>query len=218
MSSRVSGVGPSSGAKTILLRALLAPFFVAGGLWVHEFIQVQAHPRLIVDNFLERAIPFLPWTIWIYFSFFLFVAYTVIRVESHLFRQFVRSVVLASIVAWSIVLIMPISFVRPDPALIDSVLYRRVFTFVYEADPSHITFPSLHVAVTWICCLLLRNRPGRWRRILLGVGISLSTLFVKQHLISDVIGGVILAWTCVWLIENNYFLFRRRRKEHATNR
>jgi len=75
----------------------------------------------------------------------------------------------------------------------------------------------LHVAVTWICCLLLRNRPGRWRRIVLGVGISLSTLFVKQHLISDVIGGIILAWACVWLIENDYFLFKRRRKEHGSN-
>ncbi len=218
MIPRVSGDGQSSGAKTILLRALVAPFFVAGGLFVHEIIQAQAQPRWIVDNFLERAIPFLPWTIWIYFSFFLFVAYTVIRVDSQQFWQFVRTVVLASIIGWSIVLVMPISFVRPDPALIDSALYRRVFTFVYEADPSHITFPSLHVAVTWICCLLLRNRPGRWRRILLGAGISLSTLFVKQHLISDVIGGVVLAWACVWLIENNYLIFRRGRKEHGSNR
>jgi membrane-associated phospholipid phosphatase len=36
-------------------------------------------------------------------------------------------------------------------------------------------------------------------RIALGVGISLSTLFTKQHLLPDVIGGVFLAWFCVWL-------------------
>lgn len=88
------------------------------------------------------------------------------------------------------------------------MLYRRIFTFVHKSDPSHITFPSLHVAVTWICCLLLRNRSGRWRRIVLGVAISLSTLFTKQHLISDVIGGIALAWFSVWMIENNYVIFR----------
>jgi len=36
-------------------------------------------------------------------------------------------------------------------------------------------------------------------RLALGIAISLSTLTTKQHLISDVIGGIALAWFCVWL-------------------
>ncbi len=203
-----------SDAKTILLRSLIAPFFMAGGLWIHELVQVQSEPWLIVDNVLERAIPFLPWTIWIYFSFFPFVASTVIRIESRPFWRFIRSCILASIIGWCCVLLVPVSFDRPDPASIDSVLYRRIFTFVHEADPSHITFPSLPVAVAWICCLLLRNRPGRGLRIMLGVVISLWTLFTKQHLISDVIGGFAPAWFSVWMIENNYFFFRSHREDN----
>ena len=45
------------------VRLLVAPFLVFGGLWVHELVQVQSEPLLIVNNAVERAIPFLPWTI-----------------------------------------------------------------------------------------------------------------------------------------------------------
>lgn len=188
------------------VRLFIAPFLVVGGLWLHELIQAQPTPLFVIDNAMERAIPFVPWTIWIYFSFFLFIGSTVFRVEDKFFWQFIASATLAAIIAWTIVLLLPITFVRPDPALIDNDLHRQIYTFVHEADPSHITFPSLHVAVTWICNFVLWNRSGRGLRIALGVGISLSTLFTKQHLVSDVIGGVLLAWFCVW-VTGKYPLF-----------
>ncbi len=190
------------------IRLLVAPFLIIGGLWLHELVQAQAGIPYNVDNALEQAIPFLPWTIWIYFSFFLFIGSTVFRVEDDLFARFVVSSSLAATIAWSIVLLLPISFDRPDASLIDSELYRQIFTFVHEADPSHITFPSLHVGVTWICTILLWNRPGRLWRFALGVAISLSTLTTKQHLISDVIGGIALAWLCVWLTDRYAGLLR----------
>jgi membrane-associated phospholipid phosphatase len=45
-------------------------------------------------------------------------------------------------------------------------------------------------------------------RFALGVAISLSTLTTKQHLISDVIGGIALAWLCVWLTDRYAGLLR----------
>jgi membrane-associated phospholipid phosphatase len=181
------------------IRLVVAPFLVVGGLWLHELIQAQAGVPFLIDNALERSIPFLPWTIWIYFSFFVFIGSTVFRVEDAVFWRFILSSSLAAAIAWSIVLLLPISFARPDAALIESDIYRQIFTFVHNSDPSHITFPSLHVGVTWICIMLLWNRPGRVWRLTLGIAISLSTLFTKQHLVSDVFGGVALAWFCVYL-------------------
>jgi membrane-associated phospholipid phosphatase len=184
--------------KELIIRLLIAPVLVIGGLWVHELVQAQGGVPYNVDNVIERAIPFWPWTIWIYFSFFLFIGSTVFRVEAALFWHFIASATLAASIAWTIVLLFPISFVRPDPMLIENEMYSWIYSRVHEMDPAHITFPSLHVAVTWICNILLWNRPGRGWRILLGTGISLSTLLTKQHLISDVIAGVALAWFCVW--------------------
>ena len=192
------------------IRLVIAPFLVAGGLWLHELIQALPTPLLVIDNAIDRSIPFIPWTIWIYFSFFVFIASTVFRVEDRLFWQFVASASLAAVIAWTIVLLLPITSVRPDPALIDSDLYRRIYTFVHAADPFHITFPSLHVAVTWICNFLLWNRSGQGIRFALGVGISLSTLFTKQHLVFDVIGGVLLALFCVWITGKCALIMTRR--------
>lgn len=182
------------------IRLVIAPALVVGGLWLHEAIQARAGDAQVIYSALDRAIPFLPWTIWIYFSFFVFIGSTVFRVEDRLFWRFIIASSLAATIAWTIVLVFPITFDRPDPALIQGELYQRLYTLVHDADPSHITFPSLHVGVTWICNFLLWNRSGRGLRIALGVGISLSTLFTKQHLVIDVIGGVVLALFCVWAV------------------
>lgn len=183
----------------LALKIAAALILTVGGLWLHEWVQAIPTPIIVVDNALERSIPFLPWTIWIYFSFFVFIATTVFRVDDQLFWQFVASSTLAALIAWSVVVLLPVTAARPDPALIESDLYRRVFTFVHAADPHHISFPSLHVAVTWICNFLLWPRSGRGWRIALALGISLSTLFTKQHVVPDVIGGIILALFCVWI-------------------
>lgn len=183
----------------IALKITAALILTAGGLWLHEIVQAIPTPILVVDNALERSIPFLPLTIWIYFSFFVFIATTVFRVEDQVFWRFVASSTLAALIAWSVVVLLPVTAIRPDPALIESDLYRRVFAFVHAADPHHISFPSLHVAVTWICNFLLWPRSGRAWRIALALGISLSTLFTKQHVVPDVIGGIVLASFCVWI-------------------
>lgn len=183
----------------IALKITAALVLTVGGLWLHEIVQAIPTPLFVIDNALERSIPFLPWTIWIYFSFFVFIATTVFRVGDQLFWQFVASSTLAALIAWSIVVMLPITAIRPDPGMIESNLYRKIFTFVHAADPHHISFPSLHVAVTWICNFLLWPRSGRGWRIALALGISLSTLFTKQHVVPDVIGGIVLALFCVWI-------------------
>jgi membrane-associated phospholipid phosphatase len=65
-------------------------------------------------------------------------------------------------------------------------------------------FPSLHVSVTGMCFYSLFryskvNRTRATRIIVIvsfviTVGIILSTLFLRQHYIADVVAGVLLAW------------------------
>ncbi len=184
----------------IRFRIVAAIVLTAGGLWVHEMIQAIPTPLFVVDNPIDNAIPFIPWTIWIYFSFFVFIATTTFRVEDALFWRFVVAASLAAGIAWTIVLLFPFTSIRPDPATIDNEIHRWVFAFVHAADPHHITFPSLHVAVTWICNFTLWHRERRGWRVALGIGITLSTLCTKQHILVDVAGGVLLAWFCVWFV------------------
>ena len=62
-------------------------------------------------------------------------------------------------------------------------------------DKPYNHFPSLHVAFSWLAVhasqVSGRSRVGL---ALLAVGISVATLFVKQHYIADVLYGFALAW------------------------
>ena len=82
------------------VRLLAVLVLVFGGLVIHEIVQALAADPIIVDARLERAIPFLPWTIWVYFSFFLMIAWTSCVVDRARFWHFVLSAVLAALVAY----------------------------------------------------------------------------------------------------------------------
>ena len=181
------------------IRLLAASLLVFGGLWLHELVQVLARPAIVTSSPLERAIPFLPWTIWIYFSFFALIGATALLVRPERFLRFVFSATLAALIAWTVVLLLPITFERPDPSLISGALHRAIYDFVHAVDPAHITFPSLHVAVTWICVFMLWGRSHQHWLFVLGAAISLSTLLTKQHQVADVAGGMALATLCVWV-------------------
>ncbi len=183
------------------LRVVAALALTVGGLWVHELVQAVPSDPLVIATPVEDRIPFLPWTIWIYFSFFIFVGASVFRVRDELFWQIIATATLAAFCAWAVVMLFPVTYARPDASLIENGIHRHVFMFVHAVDPHHITFPSLHVAVTWICTFFLRKHSGHVWRVALGLGISLSTLTTKQHMLWDVAGGIVLAWLCVRLVE-----------------
>ena len=69
---------------------------------------------------------------------------------------------LASVASWILVLLVPVTFARPDLSRVDP-LHAWVLGRVYGLDSAHVTFPCLHSAVTWICWHALRDRGPRLR-------------------------------------------------------
>jgi len=70
----------------------------------------------------------------------------------------------------------------------------------YQVDGSSNTFPSGHVAFAWIMFLGAAHSEAAKRiqglqalYLLWAIGISLSTLTLKQHYIVDVFSGIFLA-------------------------
>ncbi|NTV80028.1 MAG: hypothetical protein HGA24_01205, partial [Candidatus Aminicenantes bacterium] len=78
-------------------------------------------------------------------------------------------------------------------------LSAKVLGFHNALDfhPGANKFPSFHVASVWISYLACRRqRLGRWGDGAVFAGatiVTLSTLFVKKHLVLDVAAGVLLA-------------------------
>lgn len=185
------------------LRGAATAAVAAGGLGVHLVVQRLAPaPLFSPGESLVGLVPFLPWTVWIYLLFFPFLVATGVLVPAERHRRLVLAWALASVTAWALVLLVPTTFPRPDPAAAGDPVHRFVLERMWGLDSAHVTFPCLHSAITWISWLALADRGPRLRAVLfvLAVGITLSTMTTRQHLVTDNVAGLLIAGFCGALV------------------
>lgn len=163
-------------------------------------------PRLFTGNLhhynmelpIEQKIPFLPWTVFIYFVCFLFwgVNYVLAcKQESRVVWQFLFSDVLAKTVCLLFFVFLPTTNIRPEVG--DRTIWDWIMKLLYRMDAADNLFPSIHCLVSWLSYVGVRKNPvvPKWYRIFSFVFawmVCLSTLTTKQHVLADVIGGVLL--------------------------
>jgi membrane-associated phospholipid phosphatase len=140
----------------------------------------------------ERAVPFVPAFEFLYALAYFVPLLAVFRLpDARAFARLITALGLTLAVAYATYLAFPVHLERPPLAV------RSIATFLLWLeyhDPSYNHFPSLHVATAWL--FYLACRPAlRWPRAFaaLLVGITISTIFVKQHYLVDVVSGVTLA-------------------------
>lgn len=150
---------------------------------------------------LDRLIPFLPWTVSVYFSCFLFWAITYVYLawqDNERTSRFYRADFLAKTVCFFCFVFFPTTNQRP--AVVGSSVWDILMRFLYQVDQPVNLFPSIHCMVSWLCFLGLRDDSRLSSRYRTGAGlialaVCLSTLTTRQHVIIDVFGGVLLAET-----------------------
>jgi membrane-associated phospholipid phosphatase len=142
---------------------------------------------------VDFAIPFLPWTLAVYFSYYamLFAAAWVAPPRD--FLKLMLGMLLTSAVAYASFILLTAHVTRPDPSALPSPFYRYVFSEFYKIDSPGNSMPSLHVALSMMIGLRLRLlKHGNWW-LLWAVLVSLSTLTTRQHVVLDVVAGMALA-------------------------
>lgn len=150
---------------------------------------------------LDAAIPFLRWTILLYVLFFAFLPIGYLGVAQEGKKVFYRMAV-AGIAAKLICLVF--FFVLPTymPDWPSGTFEIKNFTdwllqFIYDHDEPNNLFPSIHVLESW---LVMRTalagkklpKPFKIGISVAAICIILSTLTVKQHLLADVAGGILV--------------------------
>ena len=145
---------------------------------------------------IDKQIPVLPIFVIPYLSFIpiLFVVVpAILWKRPGDFKRFGLVVFITQMILNVLYLVVPATLVRPvlsgsDPF---TVLLRDL---IWKLDEPINTFPSNHVALSVVAILTL-GFISRWRKYrLLQVWLLLvcaSTLFVHQHVVLDVIGGVV---------------------------
>jgi len=147
---------------------------------------------------IDRALPVISAFIWPYLLCYVFPLLPLFVVSDwHRFNRAVLALLLAIGASFVVYLALPVAFPHPElgPGFSD-----RVLAFQYRTDfePGANKLPSLHVAYAWLVWLVcLRQGLGRRREsaiLLAALVISLSTLFVRQHIVVDVLAGTVLAF------------------------
>lgn len=161
------------------------------------------YPELHIINVpLDNVIPFCEFFIIPYMLWFFYVMgaciYMFLKGTDSEFLKFALSLVIGMSLALTICMIYPNGLtLRPD--YIPDNFCGKIITILYSTDTSTNVFPSIHVynslAVNFAllkCKALKGHTVIKTLSTILCIAICLSTVFLKQHSVVDVLGGILL--------------------------
>lgn len=156
-------------------------------------------------NWLDIHIPYLPWTVLIYISYYpiLFLPFWICK-DEFIFFQLVKSYIAISVLCCSIFLFLPIRY-DMAPQGHNDVITTYIMDPLREAD-HHGTnaFPSEHVAFSLMAAMVFFKYGQRKRSLIFfawGIPICISTLTAKQHYLADVAVSVVMVLVFTMLLE-----------------
>ena len=184
---------PKYAIKPLALALLVNSCVYMGIAQLRRFLTFSS-----LETPLDTALPFLaPFVLFYVLAFvqwglnYLLIA----RDSKELCYRFAFGNIIAKLICLFFFVFLPTTLARPEVTGTDlcSHLVRLIYTF----DPPVNLFPSIHCLESW-CCIrasfLLKksNRTYQTATLIMSLGVFASTLFIKQHVIADVFGGIVV--------------------------
>lgn len=147
---------------------------------------------------VDQQIPFLeifvvPYVLWYAFIFLMFVYFCIY--DRTIYYRTLLSFCAGMLVCYVIYFFFQTTVPRPE--LMSDGIFTKMVQYVYGADQPFNCFPSIHVLSSYLMILGIRHSK-LWtikKDIIVSTisySIILSTLFVKQHVVLDVVAGILL--------------------------
>ena len=185
--------------KHVLL-LLYFPLYLAAFRYLENITPEHLH---IISSPLDQYIPFLPVFIIPYLFWFVYIALPgmyFLFCEREVFCRLMYFGMIGMTVFLLISYVYPNGLaIRPEHLAGDSV-FIKLTRYVYSVDTSTNVLPSIHVFNSIGIYLAvkdsdnLRKKKGiRYASLTITVLIILSTMFVKQHSVVDVIAGLLFS-------------------------
>lgn len=152
-----------------------------------------------LSSYYDDMIPVVPIFVLIYFGSYVFWIVNYILISNiskdHCYR-FLIADLLGKLICGIIYIKFPTTNIRPDITSLG--VFQDMLKFLYSIDAADNLFPSIHCLVSWYCFAGIRNCKSIpvWYRsfsLFMAIMICISTLTTKQHVIIDVLGGIMLA-------------------------
>jgi membrane-associated phospholipid phosphatase len=151
---------------------------------------------LVTD--LDRSIPFLsafviPYVIWYPFMLFIFVFLCFNQRE--IYYRVLVSLSIGMLISYSIYYFFQTTVPRPE--IVGNGLLLNLVRLVYNTDNPFNCFPSIHVLSSFIIIKGISKsnvtKVFKYITYFIAILIILSTQFIKQHVIMDMIFAILLA-------------------------
>lgn len=199
--------------KSFLQKYRHAWVFLYGFIYLPWFFYLEKHVTTdfhIIHTSLDEKIPFLEIFIIPYGLWFLFIAVTV---GYFFFTDKTDFYKLSAFLCIGMTIFLIFSTIYPNGQILRPTTFEHDNIFVdlvkqlYRADTPTNIFPSLHVYNSIGACIAImhsqRLKEYRWIQyasLVLGGLIILSTMFLKQHSVIDVVGAGAMAVICYQLV------------------
>lgn len=201
-----------SGQDLLLLAGTAVFNFIVYGF---GRLLTQGSPHYCLALPIDHAIPMVPWTILIYWGCYIFwIVNYFLCAAGKRGRRFLAAHYLGEIICFLIFILFPTIMNRPE--ITGTTVFDILLKMTYTVDHPDNLLLSIHCFVSWLCWIGVRGDeeiPGWYRgfSLAMAVAVCISTLTVKQHVIVDVVAGVLLAETSYAYCERQKGISKNRR-------
>ena len=168
----------------------------------------------VLGSILDEKIPFIPQFIWIYIFWYLMlilVPYYIAKKHISSFYNYAITFAITTVLCGIIFVVFPNTVIRAN--MQETNIASKLVQIIYMLDtPAINCFPSIHCLFSYLFIFAAvdskENIPLYIKVIIivLSILVVLSTLFIKQHVIYDAIGSLIIA-SIVWLIVDKFKIY-----------
>ena len=172
---------------------------------------------------IDDMIPFMevfviPYILWFFFIFFC-TAFPLLKFEKEDYWRFMIFLGTGMTLFLIISTFFPtIQYLRPSHFERNNIFTRLVAVFYKYDTPTNI-FPSMHVynAIGGAISITYSKRFSKGWKInshVIATSIVLSTMFIKQHSVTDVVSGIALALVMYYIVYRSDIILNFLRKIH----
>ena len=192
---------------------MIAVFFIVYMI-TFSYIEDRDVHHYIIHTTIDDQIPFCEYFIVPYLLWFLFVAVTVFYFMFFNKNQWKEYYQLIITLGTGMTLFLIISLVFPNgqdlrPVLTGDSIFIKAVQMIYHTDTPTNVLPSIHVFNSLSCCCAILKNQRKYKKstdtacVVLTILIIMSTMFLKQHSVVDVVLAALMYTGCYRIIYGN---------------
>lgn len=190
---------------------------------IYELLNTRSHKAADLATSIDQAIPFLsifiiPYILW-YAYIFCYLVYICFK-DTRVYLKTLIMIVVGELICFVIYFFFQTTV--PRPTIAGDNLLNNLVQWIYTNDRPFNCFPSIHVLTTFaimLASLHIKNKHLITNLFIHVTGslIIISTLFVKQHVIFDMVGSMFLV-SFLYGISFEFLTFRVFQKSESADR